>query len=190
MRVRAAGRTPCLDPGRVAHGERGSTILRGEGVRAAGAGPAADPEDDRDGAEPGDDTGDEVEGHDAALLTLVYWSMRRPQMTLSIVIPQPWSSDATRGSCRCRRSPRVFLDRRDEVRRAEEGDGVADLDVVGGNGDDHDADPAVRSGEGRCGRQRVAARPRPGRNRAGGTRGLEGDGEDALVRPAVDGAPR
>ena len=48
---------------------------------------AADPEDDRDGAEPGDDTGDEVEGHDAALLTLVGWSMRRPQMTPSIVIP-------------------------------------------------------------------------------------------------------
>ena len=38
----------------------------------------------------------------------------------------------------------MFLDRRDEVRRAEEGDGVADLDVVGGNGDDHDA--ALRLG--------------------------------------------
>jgi hypothetical protein len=37
---------------------------------------AADPEDDRDGGEPGDDTGDEVEGHDAALLTLVGWPMR------------------------------------------------------------------------------------------------------------------
>ena len=90
---------PPLDPGGT--GTRGAGIRRALRGRGRGSGRrvpvlAADPEDDRDGAEPGDDTGDEVEGHDAALLTLVGWSMRRPQMTPSIVIPQPWSSDATR----------------------------------------------------------------------------------------------
>ena len=144
--------------GHTGSGDPTSPPGEGKGVRRRVPVLAADPEDDRDGAEPGDDTGDEVEGHDAALLTLVGWSMRRPQMTPSIVIPSRGRrTRADRAGVGDRRG--VFLDRRDEVRRAEEGDGVADPDVVGGNGDDHDAASAWRPHGRRL-------RPRSARNRA------------------------
>ena len=177
--TRAEGHTGSGDPTGPSGGGRGS----GRRVPVL----AADPEDDRDGAEPGDDTGDEVEGHDAALLTLVGWSMRRPQMTPSIVIPSR-GRRTRRGSCRCRRSPRVFLDRRDEVRRAEEGDGVADLDVVGGT---VTITTPIRPWSGMKRAMRSSASRRvlgPEEPGAGGTRGLEGDGRMPCVRPAVDGA--
>ena len=55
-------------------------------VRSGGAGRTADPGDVAMVASPAT-TPATSRGHDAALLTLVGWSMRRPQMTPSIVIP-------------------------------------------------------------------------------------------------------
>ena len=85
----------------------------GKGVRAAGAGPAADPEDDRDLVPSPATTPATRSRSRRCLLTLVGWSMRRPQMTPSIV-NSPAVVVGRNGPCRCRRSPRVFLDRRDE----------------------------------------------------------------------------